>query len=94
VFRPAPALTPTPFFVSGDEGVTWSGFGSLGTFDTSTSWKSDGSAVLVAKLGEVPIDTYSATVTDSGFGSPINSFPGNNDNDQPGFGPVRVYVAY
>ena len=97
VIRPAPDLTLTPFFLSEDGGVTWSDFGSLGTFDKSISWKSDGSAVLVAKLGDGPIDTYSVTVTDSGFGSPVNSFPGNNKNDQPWIrtGPSNhVYVAY
>src|SRR5262249_13264573 len=97
VFRPALDLTLTPFFLSEDGGVTWSDFGSLGTFDKSISWKPDGSAVLVAKLGDVPIDTYSVIVTDSGFGSRISTFPGNNNNDQPWIrtGPSnRVYVAY
>ena len=53
--------------------------------------------MLVAALISNPIDTYSATVSDSGFGSPINHYVGSNNNDQPWIrtGPSNhVYVAF
>jgi hypothetical protein len=88
-----------PFFISTNGGATWSSFGTLTNSDKSIAWKSDGSAVLVSTVQfsgtNALINTYSATLT-SGF-SQVNSFSGNNDNDQPWIrtGPSnRVYVAY
>jgi hypothetical protein len=87
----------SPFFVSTDGGATWSIFGTLDHDDKSIAWKADGSAVLVAALIGSTIDTYSATVTDSGFGAAINHYVGSNDNDQPWIrtGPSNhVYVGF
>jgi hypothetical protein len=86
-----------PFFLSTDGGATWTSFGTLDDDDKSIAWKADGSAILVTPLVGDPIDTYSVTVTDSGFGSPINHYVGSNDNDQPWVrtGPSdHVYVAF
>jgi hypothetical protein len=90
-------LNPNPFFRSTDGGATWTSFGTLDDDDKSIAWKTDGSAILVTPLVSSPIDTYSVTVTDSGFGSPINHYVGSNDNDQPWVrtGPSNhVYVAF
>jgi hypothetical protein len=90
-------LNPNPFFVSTDGGTTWSDFGIIHDDDKSIAWKPDGSAVLVAALVSNPINTYSATVSDSGFGAPINHYVGSDDNDQPWIriGPSNhVYVAF
>jgi hypothetical protein len=76
-------LNHNPFFLSADGGATWTSFGTLDDDDISIAWKTDGSAILVTPLVSSPIDTYSVTVTDSGFGSPINHYVGSNDNDQP-----------
>src|SRR5262245_15559757 len=93
----------SPFFVSTDGGATWSIFGALDHTDKSIAWKADGSAVLVASLfhntttSADTIFTHSATVTDSGFGAPINHYTGSNDNDQPWIrtGPSNhVYVGF
>src|SRR5262245_18125882 len=87
----------SPFFVSTDGGATWSIFGTLDHDDKSIAWKADGSAVLVAALISDSINTYSATVSDSGFGAPINHYVGSNDNDQPWIrtGPSNhVYVGF
>jgi hypothetical protein len=87
----------SPFFVSTDAGATWSIFGTLDHNDKSIAWKADGSAVLVAGLLSDDINTYSATVSDSGFGAPINHYIGSNDNDQPWIrtGPSNhVYVGF
>jgi hypothetical protein len=81
--------TGQPFFVSTDGGGTWSIFGTLDHHDKSIAWKADGSAVLVASLFDDTttnsdiINTHSATVTDSGFASPIQQYVGSGDNDQP-----------
>src|SRR5262245_37449569 len=95
-----------PFFLSTDGGTTWSIFGTLEHEDKSVAWKADGSAVLVARLlhheispgsFEDDIDTFSATVTDSGFGSPINHYLGSHENDQPWIrtGPSdHVYLGF
>src|SRR5436309_8066168 len=90
-------LNPNPFFISTDGGATWTSFGTLDDDDKSIAWKTDGSAILVTPLVGNPIDTYSVTVTDSGFGSPINHYVGSKDNDQPWVraGPsIHVYVAF
>jgi hypothetical protein len=90
-------LNPNPFFLSTDGGTTWTSFGTLDDDDKSIAWKTDGSAILVTPLVGNPIDTYSVTVTDSGFGAPINHYVGSNDNDQPWVrtGPSNhVYVAF
>ena len=76
-------LNHNPFFLSTDGGATWSSFGTLDDDDKSIAWKTDGSAILVTPLLSSPIDTYSVTVTDSGFGAPINHYVGSNNNDQP-----------
>ena len=86
-----------PFFVSTDGGNTWSIFGTLDHHDKSIAWKADGSAVLVARLLDEDIDTFSATVTDSGFGSAINHYVGSHENDQPWIrtGPSNhVYLGF
>src|SRR6266550_4457636 len=54
-----------PYFVSTDGGATWSIFGTVAHGDTTSSWKVDASAVLVATLAAAPpgaIDTRSVTV--------------------------------
>ena len=95
--------TGQPFFVSSDGGGTWSIFGTLDHHDKSIAWKAGGSAVLVASLFDDTttnsdiINTHSATVTDSGFASPIQQYVGSGDNDQPWIrtGPSNhVYVGY
>jgi hypothetical protein len=90
-------LNHNTFFLSTDGGATWSSFGTLDDDDKSIAWKTDGSAILVTPLLDGPIDTYSVTVTDSGFGSAINHYVGSNNNDQPWVrtGPSdHVYVAF
>jgi hypothetical protein len=90
-------LNENTFFFSTDGGVTWSRFGTLEDDDKSIAWKVDGSAVVVTPLLDGPFDTYSVTLTDSGFGSPINEYVGSNNNDQPWVrtGPSNhVYVAF
>jgi hypothetical protein len=92
-----PDLNQNTFFLSTDGGASWSNFGTLEDDDKSIAWKVDGSGVLVTPLLDGPIDTYSVTVTDSGFGVPINQYVGSNDNDQPWVrtGPSNhVYVAF
>src|SRR5262245_56498934 len=90
-------MASLPFFLSTDGGATWTSFGTLDDDDKSIAWKTDGSAILVTPLVSNPIDTYSVTVSDSGFGSPINHYVGSSDNDQPWVrtGPSdHVYVAF
>jgi len=89
----------TPYFLSLDGGSTWSPFGTLVTSDKTIAWALDGSMVLTATLPDElgAIDTYSETVSDNNFGSPINHFVGNDKNDQPWIitGPNnQVDVAY
>ena len=59
------------------------------TMTNRSRWKADGSAVLVTPTRRIgPIDTYSVTVTDSGFGSPINHYVGSN-RQRPALDPNR-----
>jgi hypothetical protein len=90
-----------PYFVSTDAGATWSIFGTLDHSDTSSAWKTDGSAVVVATMiGSPdfgPLDTRSVTVPGGSFVAPINHYVGSNLNDQPWLrtGPSNhVYVAF
>jgi hypothetical protein len=86
-----------PFFLSTDGGATWSIFGTREHEDKSIAWKADGSAVLPVTLTDNAIDTYLVTVTDMGFGAPINHYTGSGDDDQPWIrtGPSNhVYVGY
>ena len=76
-----------PYFVSTDAGATWSIFGTLNHNDTSSAWKTDGSAVVVATMigspNFGPLDTRSVTVPGGSFAAPINHYVGSNLNDQP-----------
>jgi hypothetical protein len=95
---PTATTVKEPFFKSSNGGATWSDFGILDGNDKSIAWKSDGSAVLASNLASGAIDTYSAKVTNPSLGgSPIDSYPGTNKNDQPWIrtGPSdHVYVTY
>ena len=90
-----------PYFVSTDGGATWSIFGTVAHGDTTSAWKVDGSAVLVATMIPSPdfgpLDTRSVTVPGGSLGAPINHYVGSNLNDQPWLrtGPSNhVYVAF
>ena len=90
-----------PYFVSTDGGATWSIFGTVAHGDTTSAWKVDGSAVLVATMIPSPdfgpLDTRSVTVPGGSLGAPINHYVGSNLNDQPWLrtgASNHVYVAY
>ena len=87
-----------PYFVSTDGGETWSSFGGLINNHKTIFWAVDGSEVLTTTLFHgTQLNTYSATLADGSFGSPINHFVGSDKNDQPWLatGPNdHVYVAY
>jgi hypothetical protein len=87
--------TSNPFFASSNGGATWSDYGTATFSDKSIAWALDGSEVLSAALtpGYGPINTYA----NQNFTSPINTYVGLDDNDQPWIqtGPSNsVYVAY
>ena len=80
--------TGNPYFFSADGGATWSIFDNLEHNDTTSAWKVDGSAVLVATMVSEnpsggPLLTDSVTPPGGSFGEPINKYVGTNRNDQP-----------
>jgi hypothetical protein len=84
------------YFKSTAGGTTWSDFGILNIFDKSIAWKQDGSAALTAGGTDADIRTFSGTTAASNFGSAINTFPADG-NDQPWIrtGPSdHVYVGF
>jgi hypothetical protein len=84
-----------PFFASSNGGATWSDYGTATFSDKSIAWALDGSALLSAALSldYGPINTY----LNGNFTSPINTYVGLDDNDQPWIrtgSSNSVYIAY
>jgi len=90
----------SPYWISNNGGMTWSGFGSLLSVDKSLAWGQDGMAALTTTLNVVGPNINSISTFQSGatnFGSAINTFNPNQFLDQPWIrtGPSgKTYVAY
>ena len=89
----------TPYWISTNGGMTWSGFGSLPSVDKSLAWRQDGVAALTTTLNPIganfEINTFQSGATS--FGSAIDTFNPGQRLDQPWVrtGPGgQTYLAY
>lgn len=93
----------TPYWISTNEGTTWSSFGSLPSADKTLAWEQSGAAALTATLNinsfGPPVVTDHISTFESGasnFGAPVNT-TAVQQLDQPWIrtGPGgQTYLAY